>query len=139
MYLCIWHCLCLCICVSVFLYLFFIPWAVSGPGARRRSRIQNHLRWIRKNLQLIFFSIFNDFKWIFLAWGLGVHINIYCGCQKNSPFHFFVQITVIFQSQFLNLEPCLEPMTLLKIFKRQFLYFFNSENPSSCQQQWWNI
>lgn len=93
----------------------------------------------KEKFAIHFFSIFNDFKRIFLAWGLGVHINIYCGCQKNSPFHFFVQITVIFQSQFLNLEPCLEPMTLLKIFKRQFLYFFNSENPSSCQQQGWNI
>ena len=67
------------------------------------------------------FPIFNDCKRFFLAWGLGWHINVYCGCQKNSPFHFFVQITVIFRSQFLNLEPCLEPMILLKIFKRQFL------------------
>ena len=85
------------------------------------------------------FPIFNDCKLIFLVWGLGSHINVYCGCQKYSLFHFFLQIPVIFRSQFLNFKPCLEPMILLKIFKRQFLYFFNSENPSSCQQQWWNI
>ena len=67
------------------------------------------------------FPIINDCQRIFLAWGLELNINVYCGCQKHSPFHFFLQIPVIFQSQFLNFGPCLEPMMLLKIFKRQFL------------------
>ena len=78
---------------------------------------------VKEKLAIHLFSILNDCKRFFLAWGLGWHINVYCGCQKYSPFHSFVQTTVIFQSQFLKFRPCLEPMTLLKIFNRQFLYF----------------
>ena len=52
------------------------------------------------------FPIINDCQRIFLAWGLELNINVYCGCQKHSPFHFFQQIPVIFQSQFLNFGPC---------------------------------
>ena len=35
------------------------------------------------------FPIINDCQRIFLAWGLELNINVYCGCQKHSPFHFF--------------------------------------------------
>ena len=126
------------LCICLFVFVFYSLGCIRTWGQTEEPNTEP-FAMDKEKFAIHFFSIFNDFKRIFLAWGLGVHINIYCGCQKNSPFHFFVQITVIFQSQFLNLEPCLEPMTLLKIFKRQFLYFFNSENPSSCQQQWWNI
>jgi len=126
------------LCICLFVFVFYSLGCIRTWGQTEEPNTEP-FAMDKEKFAIHFFSIFNDFKRIFLAWGLGVHINIYCGCQKNSPFHFFVQITVIFQSQFLNLEPCLEPMTLLKIFKRQFLYFFNSENPSSCQQQGWNI
>ena len=102
------------------------PPSPSLPRAKAVWNYWNENTAILENLRFKSFQSLhcNDCQRIFLAWGLELNINVYCGCQKHSPFHFFLQIPVIFQSQFLNFGPCLEPMMLLKIFKRQFLYFF---------------
>ena len=101
--------------------------ADRGETQKRISHRKQKLFEITENTAILekiaiqIFPIINDCERIFLAWGLELNINVFCGCQKHSPFHFFLQIPVIFQSQFLNFGPCLEPMMLLKFVKRQFL------------------
>ena len=91
------------------------------PWGQKEEPQTEQFAMTKEKLAIQIFPIFIDCKWIFLAWGLEWHINVYCGCQKYSSFHFFLQILVIFRSQFLTFEPCLEPMMLSKIFKCQFL------------------
>merc|ERR1712208_131005 len=123
----------------IFVFVFYFLGCIRTWGQTEEPNTEPFAMDKEKFAIHFFLQFFNDFKRIIWHGALG-YISIFTvDAKKNSPFHFFVQITVVFQSQFLNLEPCLEPMTLLKIFKHQFLYFFNSENPSSCQQQWWNI
>ena len=94
---------------------------------------------VKKWFAIQIFPSYHDWKRIFLPWTLDWHITTSSGCKKYWPFHFFQQIPVIFRSQFLNFEPSKDQMRLLKIFKRQFLLFFNFVNPSSRLQQLWNI
>ena len=94
---------------------------------------------VKEPFAIQIFPSFHDWKRIFLPWTLDWHITTSSGCKKCWPFHFFQQIPVIFRSQFLNFEPSKDQMRLLKIFKRQFLLFFNFVNPSSRLQQLWNI
>ena len=60
-----------CISIQLLSRLFFILWAVWGPGARRRSRIQNNLQWIRKNKQFKFFQFLMTVNGFFWHGGLG--------------------------------------------------------------------
>ena len=58
---------------------------------------------VKEKLAIHFFSILNDCKRFFLAWGLGWHINVYCGCQKYSPFHFFYRLQLFSKANSLTL------------------------------------
>ena len=84
-----------------------------------------------------FFQFLNNF---FGHGGLG-YISMFSVDAKNThPFTFLYRLQLFSKAnQFLSFRPCLEPMTLLNIFKYQFLFFSYFENPNSCQQQWWNI
>ena len=67
--------------------LFFMLWAVWGPGSRRRSRIQNNLRWIRKNLRFKFFQFLMTVNGFFWHGGLG-DISMFTVDAKNT--HSFI-------------------------------------------------
>jgi len=56
------------------------------------------------------------------------HLMAACQCQNKSPAHFLLQIIAIFQSQFLKCGAKIDQMKKMKIFKRQFLNFFNAVN-----------
>ena len=58
----------------------------------------------KENFAIQICPIFNDCKRIFLAWGLGWHINVYCGCQKYSLFHFFYRFQLFFEANSLTLS-----------------------------------
>ena len=71
---------------------------------------------------------FCDFFAIFLPLALDQHLIAACQCQNKSPAHFLLQIIAIFQSRFLKCEAKKDQMKKMKIFKGQFLNFFDAAN-----------
>ena len=70
-----------------------------------------------------------DFFSNVLPLAVNQHLIAACQCQNKSPSHFLLQIIAFFQSQFLKCGAKKDQMKKMKIFKCQFLNFFNAANP----------
>ena len=70
-----------------------------------------------------------DFFSNVLPLAVSQHLIAACQCQNKSPAHFLLQKIAIFQSQFLKCGAKKDQMKKMKIFKCQFLNFFNAANP----------
>ena len=70
----------------------------------------------------------NDFLSNVLPLAVSQHLMAACQCQNKSPAHFLLQIIAIFQSRFLKCEAKKDQMKKMKIFKGQFLNFFDAAN-----------
>ena len=70
-----------------------------------------------------------DFFSNVLPLAVNQHLIAACQCQNKSPAHFPLQKIAIFPSQFLKCGAKKDQMKKMKIFKCQFLNFFNAANP----------
>ena len=71
---------------------------------------------------------FCDFFSNDLPLAVSQHLIAACQCQNKSPAHFLLQKIAIFQSQFLKCGAKKDQMKKMKIFKSQYLNFFNAAN-----------
>jgi len=76
----------------------------------------------------LFCELFVIFFFNFLPLAVNQHLIAACQCQNKSPAHFLLQIIAIFQSQSLKCEAKKDQMKKMKIFKGQFLNFFDAAN-----------
>ena len=83
------------------LLVFFAAIVIKRP-ARRRSRIRNHLQWIRKNLQFIFFKFLMILNGFFWHGALG-YISIFTvDAKKTHPFTFLYRLQLFSKANFLT-------------------------------------
>ena len=115
--------------------LFGCPFAAQQPafqtlvGRRNWGKMEEPgLTFCRARFAIVLWT-FCDFFAIFLPLALDQHLIAACQCQNKSPAHFLLQKIAIFQSQFLKCGAKKDQMKKMKIFKCQFLNFFNAANP----------
>ena len=99
----------------------------SGLNEELGKMEEPGLNFCRARFAIVLWT-FCDFFAIFLPLALDQHLIAACQCQNKSPAHFLLQIIAIFQSRFLKCEAKKDQMKKMKIFKGQFLNFFNAAN-----------
>ena len=105
--------------------------AACFPGSGRKEELgkmeEPGLNFCRARFAIVLWT-FCDFFSTFLPLAVNQHLIAACQCQNKSPAHFLLRIIAIFQSQSLKCEAIKDQMKKMKIFKDQFLNFFDAAN-----------
>ena len=109
----------------------FCSSAACFPGSGRKEELgkmeEPDLNFCRARFAIVLWT-FCDLFSPFLPLAVNQHLIAACQCQNQSPAHFLLQVIAIFQSQFLKCEAKKDQMKKMKIFKDQFLNFFDAAN-----------
>ena len=117
--------------LSSMLSRLWSEWGTGQDGGARPKFLQGKVCHCFANLLWFFSNV--------LPLAVSQHLMAACQCQNKSPAHFLLQIIAIFQSQFLKCGAKKDQMKKMKIFKRQFLNFFNAANQKKIRGQSWNV